>query len=250
MKTDFDHDAIEILIAAEALDGLDGADVLELERLRAEHGATCPDCRRLGSEYAGVAERLALALDPLPVPEGMEDRVAGLATGAIAPLAPEGRRPRERAIPGRRDQVKQWVAAVAAAVALVAGAVGGYLAASAGDGEQAEVLAFVAEPGTRVARFTGEVQGSLAVVYRPGEDLSYVLGTDLEDPPTGRDYQLWTIRDGQPVSQGTFEPDDGSLVLEVPADPSAADVMAVTIEVDGGVPAPEGPIVFQTPITA
>jgi anti-sigma-K factor RskA len=180
----------------------------------------------------------------------MEDRVAGLATGAIAPLAPERRRPRERALPGRRDLVKRWVAAVAAAVALVAGAVGGYLAASAGDGTPAEIVAFVSEPGTRVARFTGEVQGSMAVVYRPGEDVSYVLGSGLEDPPTGRDYQLWTIRDGQPVSRGTFEPDDGSLVLEIPADPSAADVMAVTVEVDGGVPAPEGPIVFQTPITA
>jgi anti-sigma-K factor RskA len=249
MKTDFDHDAIEVLIAAESLDGLDDADVLELQRLRAEHGATCPECRRLESEYAGVAERLALALDPLPVPKGMEDRVAGLATGSIAPLTRE-ERPGEWVLPARRDLVKRWVAAVAAVVALVAGAVGGYLAASAADGNQAEVLAFVAEPGTRVARFTGDAQGSLAVVYRPGEDLSYVLGKDLEDPPTGRDYQLWTIRDGQPVSQGTFEPDDGSLVLEVPADPSAADVMAVTVEVDGGVPAPEGPIVFQTPITA
>jgi anti-sigma-K factor RskA len=112
------------------------------------------------------------------------------------------------------------------------------------------VLAFVAEPGTQVARFTGDAQGSLAVVYRPGEDLSYVLGSGLEEAPTGQDYQLWMIRDGQPISQGTFEPDDGSLLLEIPADPSGSEVMAVTIEVDGGVSAPEGPIVFQTPITA
>lgn len=59
--------------------------------------------------------------------------------------------------------------------------------------------------------------------------------------PAGRTYQLWTIVAGQPVSHGVFEPStDGSAQVLAQAPPGAVQAIAVTIEPDGGVPAPTG----------
>ena len=59
--------------------------------------------------------------------------------------------------------------------------------------------------------------------------------------PAGRTYQLWTIVAGQPVSHGIFEPaGDGRAQVLAQAPPGAVQAIAVTIEPDGGVPAPTG----------
>ncbi len=59
--------------------------------------------------------------------------------------------------------------------------------------------------------------------------------------PAGRTYQLWTIVAGQPVSHGIFEPQgDGRAQVLAQAPPGAVQAIAVTIEPDGGVPAPTG----------
>lgn len=59
--------------------------------------------------------------------------------------------------------------------------------------------------------------------------------------PAGRTYQLWTIVAGQPVSHGIFEPEgDGRAQVLAQAPPGAVQAIAVTIEPDGGVPAPTG----------
>jgi hypothetical protein len=59
--------------------------------------------------------------------------------------------------------------------------------------------------------------------------------------PAGRTYQLWTIVAGQPVSHGIFEPEGaGRAQVLAQAPPGAVQAIAVTIEPDGGVPAPTG----------
>ena len=59
--------------------------------------------------------------------------------------------------------------------------------------------------------------------------------------PAGRTYQLWTIVAGQPVSHGIFEPQgDGRAQVLAQAPPGAVQAIAVTVEPDGGVPAPTG----------
>lgn len=59
--------------------------------------------------------------------------------------------------------------------------------------------------------------------------------------PVGRTYQLWTIVAGQPVSHGIFEPQgDGRAQVLAQAPPGAVQAIAVTVEPDGGVPAPTG----------
>jgi anti-sigma-K factor RskA len=233
-----DHEHIEELIAAQALGGLEPAEADSLARERAEHGADCPECRRLESDYGEVAGRLAFALDPVPLPEGAEDRLMAAALGPATERAEE-----------RPSRGRGLIAAVAAVLLLAVGGLGGYLLASGPDAE-ADLAAFLAQPDTRVVHFTGTEAGSLAVAYQPGRARSFLVGSGLPDAPGGRTYQLWLIEEGQPVSGGTFEPEDGSLIALLPANPSGSELMAITIEPRGGSPGPTSDIIYQAPIQA
>jgi anti-sigma-K factor RskA len=70
-----------------------------------------------------------------------------------------------------------------------------------------------------------------------------MTGANLPPLPPGRTYQLWFIRAQTPVSAGLLQPDtNGQLraVLNTPADLPDPDVLAVTQEPAGGLPAPTG----------
>jgi anti-sigma-K factor RskA len=67
---------------------------------------------------------------------------------------------------------------------------------------------------------------------------------DLPALPAARVYQLWAVAGGQAISAGTFLPDArgrSQLVSDVPALTARPDALAVTVEPEGGVPAPTGP---------
>jgi anti-sigma-K factor RskA len=56
--------------------------------------------------------------------------------------------------------------------------------------------------------------------------------------PEGKTYQIWVIEDDVPKPSGLFEPSEDSVaaVVEHPLD--EADVVAVTVEPEGGSPQP------------
>ena len=209
MSTRLDHERIEELLAARALGGLDPADVAELEGLQASHGSRCEECRRLEDELAEVAGRLAFAADPLEVPAGFEDQVVGAAT---APSKRESHR-------GRR-----WGALVAAAAVLVvAGGLGGYLLRSPG-------AAGVDIQGARITPLKGTGQGNVALAYVPKSQQWYLVGANLPDAPSGKVYELWLFHGKTPAPAGTFTPQSGVALVNVPSDASNADLAAITIE--------------------
>jgi anti-sigma-K factor RskA len=273
-----EHEHIEELIAARALGGLDPDGERTLARERESHGKRCPECLRLELEYSEVAWGLAFALDPVPLREGFEDElVAAATTDAGEPIAlrppsesrresrrghssgrvrSSSRRGSGRSHSGRSRRshrpgfrVRGWAAAAAAAVLVAAGGLGGFLIRSS-DGGDPQLVRFLAQPDTQVAHFEGTGEGALALVYQPGRDTSYLVGSNLASPPEGRAYQLWMI-DGDDVVPGpTFAPEDRNFSLIVGNDPSGADMMAVTIEREGGATAPTGDPVFQAPIVA
>jgi Anti-sigma-K factor rskA len=207
-----DHALIDELLAAQALDGLDPGDAALLERELAAHG-DCEECRRLEVEHAEVAGMLALALDPRPVGEDMADRI--LAEGRTA--AP----PIER-LESRRDaRLGWWQAAfgVAAAVALVFA-----ILLATRDGGSTGV------PGSAIVAFEGAAPGELAMSFTPGEAGALVWATGLPDPGPGKVYELWMIEDGEPVRGACLAPEGGAVAAFLDADPSSADLMAVTVE--------------------
>ena len=213
-----DHALIDDLLAIRALGGLDDDDAARLERELLAHG-DCDECRRLEAEHAEVAGMLAFALDPLPVDEGMADRI--LAHEQRTKQGPDGAAaaPADELSRRRDARLGRWRAAfgVAAAVALVLAFV---LATRPEGGNQV--------PGT-IVTFEG-APGELAMAYTPGERDALVWGTGLPDPGTGKVYELWMFENGKPVRAACLTPTDGAVAAHLDADLSSAELMAVTVE--------------------
>jgi anti-sigma-K factor RskA len=67
----------------------------------------------------------------------------------------------------------------------------------------------------------------------------YLLVNNLPAPTAGKQYQLWAIVGGKPVSAGVFnmdQPDIAQKMISIPA----AEAFAVTLEKQGGNPVPQG----------
>ena len=67
-----------------------------------------------------------------------------------------------------------------------------------------------------------------------------VVTTGVESAPRGETYELWFVRDGTPVSAGQFDTDEsGSATAALDGTVEEGDVIAVTVEPDGGSPTGE-----------
>ena len=95
---------------------------------------------------------------------------------------------------------------------------------------------------------TREAPGARGVLIEPaagGRPVLLVQG--LPTPPADRSYQVWLIRDGQPVSVGLLRPgSEGQQALQLERELGGAQAAAVSIEPAGGSPSPTGPIVMAT----
>jgi hypothetical protein len=236
MKTDRPHEEIEELIAADALDGLEPADRERLFREMASHGPDCPDCRSLLDEYQEVAGWLALALPPAPMSAEAEKRLLQAARGESVE-EPDTETVRVLGAPTAPARARRWIAAaaVAAAVALVAGALGWVLAPRGqGVSAQGQFIAFVGQPGTRVITLAAGPGRTLAVAYRFGEQAAWIVGNGIPDPAGDRVYELWyRAGNGDMQPAGTFRPTDGTVVAKVDVG-AAFDTLAVSVEPKGG----------------
>ena len=215
-----DHALIDELLAVRALDGLDPDDEALLERELASHG-DCDECRRLEAEHAEVAGALALALEPRPVDPAVVERIVTEpqdGPSASPDVSARGAAPPDELADRRDARLRRWQSAfgVAAAIALILA----FVLATRSDE--------VSVPSTLVT-FDGE-SGEVAMAYTPGESGIFVWGNDLPDPGQGNVFELWMIQDGEPISGGCLTPTDGSVAAFVDADPSSAQVMAVTVE--------------------
>lgn len=86
---------------------------------------------------------------------------------------------------------------------------------------------------------TGLVPNVQSVVYyNPEVQQAYLHPDNLPEPPSGKQYQLWAIVDGSPVSMGVFDIQSGlNALVEVPF-VDAPQAFAITLEDEGGVPSP------------
>src|SRR6266516_2684241 len=226
------HEPIEELIVADVLDGLHVLDQGRPAQALRSHGPDCAECRRLLRDYSEVAGALALAVDPVALPSGAEDRL--IAEARRRPAAPTAR--------------TRWAAAVAiaAALALISGAIG-YALAPRGSTVPPEFLGFVAAPGTRVIQFPPAGGEHLAVAVRPGQSAAWIVGSGLPTPSGDRVYELWFQPEPSAKMQpaGIFTPTDGRVVAPVTVGSSFV-VLAVSIEPVGGSRQPTTQPVFVT----
>jgi anti-sigma-K factor RskA len=95
---------------------------------------------------------------------------------------------------------------------------------------------------------TGPAPEASARAYLDPESQRLVLVVyQLPPPPPGRSYQLWVISGGEPVSAGVFDvkPGGDTRYATTAAPPLEGPVtIAVTLEPEGGVPKPSGPMVL------
>jgi Anti-sigma-K factor rskA len=78
-----------------------------------------------------------------------------------------------------------------------------------------------------------------------------LVASNLPVPPAGKTYEMWLIRAGKPEPAGLFvsNPQGNALHLYRPsAPPAASDVVAVTLEAAGGVPAPTSQPIIAAPL--
>jgi hypothetical protein len=87
--------------------------------------------------------------------------------------------------------------------------------------------------------------GAVGKVTSSGSSTLFAA-TGMQAAPADHDYQLWLLRDGDPVSAGTFDIEGGIGIVETNLSLDEFDDAAVTIERDGGVDQPTGDAVLTS----
>ena len=265
------HDEARDVMPLHVLDADDAATRAEL----VAHLAGCDACRAALREYQLAADALAQSVPEIrPRPE-LRARTLAAIVGDKTHDTPARVQPRPAPViaPPARTSWAPWLAAAAAVIAAVT--TFGLLQTRA---EIAELRVMLATWQARVADAERSAQASQAtlITYRrqldvmTADDLLLVslsglppanaaqakafvsrsqnailfTARDLPALPAARVYQLWAVAGGQAISAGTFVPDARGrtqLVADVPALTTRPDALAVTVEPEGGVPAPTGP---------
>jgi anti-sigma-K factor RskA len=218
---DESHEAMKSLVAAYVLGAVPAG---EEPSIRA-HLLTCEECLAEADSYASAASQLALAVEPEPSAAGLEDRVLERVRSERVEATTTSPAPRGRF-------VLAWALGLACLL-LAAGFGIAYLSAR-GDLEEQKRIASVLLRGDEGMKLQGD--GVAAVV--PIEDGAVFVAEGLSDPPEDHTYQLWLLEGTEPVSGGTFDVDDGRALVEVDRPLEGFDGAAVTVEPDGGSPAP------------
>ena len=231
------------LTAAYALGALEDPDRTRLEA----HLLECDECAAEARSWADVAALLAYGAPAADVQPEVRRRVMQYVSATVpqdaAAQVIHGRfsQPSRTKTPSR---LAPWL--LAAASLLLAVGLGIYslqlrrLASEAGT----VVVVLAASDLVRVD-LAGQVvapQASARAFWSQARGLVFTA-SNLPPLPSGRTYQLWIISGETPVGAGLLKPgDDGRAhaVFGTPTGISRAAAMAVTIEPDGGVPAPTG----------
>lgn len=219
MKT-INHEDAELLLAAYALDALASDD----ERVALErHLAGCASCRGRLDSYREAEAHLAPEVAP---PPQLWDRLADhLRPRAVAT------RSAPVAAPPRR-----WVVAAAAAVALLVGLGVGRLTGNRPDPSLGDLAAAArAEDGTTVLSLVTPAGRPAADAVVTPEGVGYLTDDALPALPADRSYQLWALREGQPVSVALLGNDPD---VEAFRAPSRYEQLLITEEPAVGSPSP------------
>lgn len=223
--TERTHEELKSLVAAYVLGAVPPD---EVKVVRA-HILTCDECMAEADGYAGAIDSLALAVEPVAVPDGFADRVMAQITPAEGAAADTGSR--QRGAWWRRIPVFAGGLAVLTLIAVLAA---GLVQTRNDLSRSEEVLSAVLHADGIQLRGVSGAAGELV----PTNDGAVFAVAGLQEAPGSHVYQLWYMRDGEPVSVGTFETRDSVLVMELDESFDGYEAAAVTIEPAGGSRAP------------
>ena len=252
------------------------------ERRRFEaHLPTCDECTTTVAQLRAVADALPYAVPFVEPSPGLRGRIIDAASRARSPRSVAAPIPFERHDRSRPTRSVASLVGFLAAAAMLVVAVGLGVRASnlqnqlrdtearltdtrnrLDDAEQRlgasqretttirRTLALVTSADTVELRLAGQApapQASARAFLSRARGVLFV-GTNLPQTPPGRTYQVWYLTRGAPVSAGLLTADaqgNGTATFDAANIPTFAG-MAVSLEPDGGVPAPTGAIYLAT----
>ncbi len=221
---------------------------------------------RLREAFAADQARAAVEEGAVAEADGAEAAGAE-AAGAEPPPLPETAAPEEAALRAAAPpteiiqaiQRKNWTRglfALVASIALLVGVgwgVGAITDALRTPPEIATLAQIEAAPDAQEA--SGELSGGgqATLHWSPSVGEAVIVASGLPAIDSDRTFELWFVRDGTPISAGTFDAADGEATAVLAGDVQVGDTVAVTVEQAGG--APDGapttdPLVAITPADA
>lgn len=209
-----DHDAIRELIAPVALGAATEQETAEVER----HAATCHDCRAELDILRGAAAGLALDVPQLDPPSALKSRV-------MDAVRADGRAPASVA-PSRRRRFSLWPSLAGALAVLAAGLIVWNVSLQGDD------------PVSRQISFVGTTDPSVSGLVVIEKDAAVMRITGLAALAPDEGYELWTIRDGIPRSEGFAARTASGEVVVATADLAGVTALAVTPEKRSNTSAP------------
>lgn len=247
------------LIPAYALGALEPDEVDTVER----HLAGCAECTAELQRMRRVAETLLAAptLDPgAGAPPALRqrilDRVRAIQAegqpGAGAPTLGQTQPPTPLASEPPAGNARGWGGLGSRIRALFGQSAGDEAALyhPTGDPELDRILLdLLLDPTCAVVSAAGAAEpGAFArLVTTPTSQTGVLLTNGLRTPAAGKAYQIWLLRDGQPVPNALFTTDHhgrGASVVRASGPVLTFDTVAVTPEPAGGSSGPTGPIVL------
>ena len=169
--------------------------------------------------------------------------------------APEGTRPRSAGgstpsdSPRRGWGTRAWFA-LAACLVLILG-IGGAVAVVSQQLNRPEPVVALerieSAADAQSAAATVDGGGEAVLHWSPSLGEAVLVSDDLPTIPEDKTYELWYLRDGEPISAGVFAVDDGDATAILGGEMHEGDTIAITVEPAGGAP---GGIPTGSPIVA
>ncbi len=206
-----DHDELHALIAPVALGAATDQERAAVER----HSASCRDCRAELDALRAAAGELALDVPQIDPPAALKGKVMDRIHAEGARVSRSPVRPRRR--------LSLWPALVGALSVLAAGLLAWNVTLRGDDPRQ---ITFVGTSGA-----SGDV-----TLTDDGTAVMRVRNLPALRPDQG--YELWTIRDGTPRSEGFAAVTTGGEVVVATADLEGVEALAITPEVRTNTAAP------------
>ena len=242
----------------------------EGRRQFAAHLDTCAECQREVRELLAVGEALGRGLDPVEPPPALRTRVLTAVAGEPQESRLTGQRPAARSTALRSHGPAGWLALAASLTAAVLGLYAWVLHGRLGAAQEElratraqlatsqqlaaglrqvsdrslQAAAILTAPDVEVVELAGQTAAPAAhgrAFWSPSRGL-VVTAANLPALPEGRVYQLWVVTADRPVSAGLLTPDEVGNLAWMTAAPGdlPATAIALTLEPEGGVPAPTG----------
>lgn len=238
------HDTFAENAAPYALDALEPEEARTFE----EHLRGCASCRSTIEEMRSVIAMLPFTVDLVEPPPHVKQQLMRQVRStpvalAAAPNAAAGAAARYPA----QSRGTPWLALLQralpigvalASVVLVLGLAALLVRQQRELDELRRVQAIVGSPGTVVAPVSaGEVQAKLYML--PDSPTAYLVVDGLPRLPADRDFQIWMLDEGGPVSVGVHHPEGGGRwLIQAPQPMREYDGVGITQEPRGGSPAP------------